>query len=407
MLKLKKINLQSIYAIDLLFLSLLVNSTLLMYFNAILSRLPFIGLLSEFVEPVTVVFITLIALSLPRFLKVLTINDYLFYIVCVCVFFLHYFLYEDNQIYLDDLCIKFNLCVLPCYFIGRTIDYERNSNLITLLSILSILSFSYLHFFIFSSVDKEEDRMAGDMGAAFTVLPFIILTLLDAFKTKRIISICLSVYGVFLLLSLGNRGSLLYTLVYLAILSYHKVKHMTLKRKMIILLIIGFVGLCFMIFYDVIFMFTYVLIEQSGMSLRILDKVVEEELGDSSGRDEFVNIILKSISENPLGLGVGGDRFILKGIYVHNLFIELLSIFGYFGGICIIFFLLRLIYKAYKTVTNTNVYSFYVAMVCFGCLPLLTSSSLLEWPFFFLLLGYSVKVSRMKFSYKETACNYV
>ena len=182
---------------------------------------------------------------------------------------------------------------------------------------------------------------------------------------------------------------------------------MTLKRKMIILLIIGFVGLCFMIFYDVIFMFTYVLIEQSGMSLRILDKVVEEELGDSSGRDEFVNIILKSISENPLGLGVGGDRFILKGIYVHNLFIELLSIFGYFGGICIIFFLLRLIYKAYKTVTNTNVYSFYVAMVCFGCLPLLTSSSLLEWPFFFLLLGYSVKVSRMKFSYKETACNYV
>lgn len=396
MLKLKKYNFRSLSPIDILFFSLLVNGTLLAYLNAALSRLPFISSLSTIVEPAVIIVITLVVLSIPSFLKVLTIGDYMFYIVCLCVFFLHYILFVNNQIYLDDLWGKFNLYVLPCYFIGRTIDYEKNANIITLLSILSLLAYSYLHFIYSSNVDKTEQIASGDMAAAFTVLPFIILIILDAFNTKRVISICLSIYGVFLLLSFGNRGSLLYTLIYVAILGFKKMRSMSLSQKWFILCIFGLLSSFVYVFYDIIFIYLYTILEQGGMSLRILDKVVEEEIGDSSGRDELTKIVFASLSDNPLGLGVGGDRAVLKGIYVHNLFVEILSIFGYWGGGFVILVFFNLIYKAYKKVINTNLYSFYVGLVCFGCLPLLTSSSFLEWPFFFMFLGYSVKVLSMK-----------
>lgn len=393
MLSFDKYNIKSLRPIDILLLLLLFNY-LKGYFFITLSRIPHLGIISYIAELTLIV--TLILLSLPKFINELNIKDFMFFTTCLFIYLIHYLFFLNNQAYLDELFFEFIFFTLPYYFVGRIIDYKKLSNLITVLSIASIVCFSIIRFII--NANEDHEWTGGDMHSAYIMLPYVIFTILNAFKTKKIISICFGIYSITLLISLGNRGSILYAIIYIAIMVLLTIRFS--KRKIIFLIFLGFFALLLYIYYDLIFAGLYVFLESKGLSIRILDKINENEFYDSSGRDYLISTVLNHLVQNPIGLGIAGDRVIL-GVYVHNLFIEFLSIFGILGGLIVIILFLRLIYKTCKAIINVPEYiEFYTALICFGCLPLMTSSSFIEWPMFFLLIGYSVRILKMKKSLK-------
>lgn len=386
----KKYNIKSLSSTDILFLIAFTHRTLWGYVKVILSRIPFIGGERSTILTITIVFILIFA-SIQRFVKVLKPIDFIFYFVALTVFLLQYLIYPENQLYLDEFSKKFLISSLPFYFLGRIIEYNKISNLITLISILSIIGYSLIHFAV-NDISKLNE--AGDMYAAYIIMPFIVLTIMDAFKTSNKISIITSIYSFVLLLSLGNRGSVLYTIIFIAICIIYKIKYTSVVKKLLVYTMIG------IILYFIMYVFLdniYDQFEKIGLSTRIFDKINENEL-DTSGRDLIYQKLLGELRYNILGFGLTGDRVFLKDSFAHNIFIELLFSFGYIIGSIIIIILLYVVTKAYIKAKNNDDYLFYMALVSFGLLPLMTSSSFLVWPNFYMLIGYSITILKKRYT---------
>ena len=148
-------------------------------------------------------------------------------------------------------------------------------------------------------------------------------------------------------------------------------------------------------YFDFIVLGLHGIMEQLGFSVRIFEKIIEGEITDSSGRDVIVNKLFSELNANPWGLGLLGDR-VVTGIYAHNFFIEIIVSYGYFVGSMICMLLLICIVKALRTYRHTNSSLFYMSMVCFGFLPLMTSHSFLTYPNFWLFVGYTISILSTK-----------
>ena len=131
----EKYNIRALTSIDILFLVLLVRHTFLVYVEVFLSRLPIVGTVSDILISLVVVF--LILRAIPSIVSQLRFGDYAFYSICVLVFLSTYIFYPQNSELLDDVRADFLFYVLPFYFVGRTINYDRTKDFIALFSVLS------------------------------------------------------------------------------------------------------------------------------------------------------------------------------------------------------------------------------------------------------------------------------
>lgn len=371
-------------ALDCLFLTVWVRFTLLDYVRVVVMHLPVINSLSDFVIPI--VMVIMILLSLKLFIKRLSVSDIFFSLVVICLYLMTYVFYPENTTFLDETSFSFLICSLPYYFVGRIIDYEKVAKPLYVLSVISIICMTLFYFAKIS--DGEALEEGSGMNSAFRMLPFIMIVFCHAFKYKDIISILLGLFSVFVLLSFGNRGSVLYLFVFIIVGILHSMKS---NNKFLIILALSIIIGLFYIYFDFIILGLYGIMGELGFSVRIFDKIIEGEIADSSGRDVIVNTLLTELNTRPLGLGLIGDR-VVTGTYAHNFFIEVIVSFGYFIGPFICILLLIYLVKAFQKSIRTDKHLFYVATICFGFLPLMTSSSFLTYPNFWLFLGYTISV---------------
>lgn len=384
----KNYNFKSLSCTDILFFLALTNTTLWGYVKIILSRLPIIGSISNVLTATFV--IALIIICTPKFFKILKPVDYIFYFACLITYLLQYIIYPQNTFYLDESINIFLLKTLPFYFIGRIINYDKTAVHINLISIISIIC-SLIIVFVINNNDNDELNVVGHMGSAYILLPFIQLMILDAFKTNKVSSIVLSIISFIYLLSLGNRGSVLYLTIYIIICFLKVFKKQSIYKKSILILVIIFL----FIYITSIKETLYSLFIDANMSTRVFDMMSEDGI-NTSGRDNIAYIIFEHLSNNWSGFGLTGDRLLLNGAYSHNIFIELLFSFGYIFGGLIIILLISSVIKAIQKCKNTNNELFYWSLICFGLLPLMTSQSFLFYPNFFLLIGYTVQINTNK-----------
>jgi hypothetical protein len=396
MLYLKKDIIKSVSIIDVLFIIVLVKETLWSYFGIVLSKIPIIGLISN--EITTIFILCLVLLSASNFIKILKPIDYIICSAFLVIYLLQYIIFPQNTDFLEEGIVKFLFYSLPLYFIGRTIDFEKLSNIITFLSILSILTITFTSFYYKGGDDFGGAYGGYHMNLSFKLLPFVLLTLLDAFNNKRMISIALAIYGFILLLSLGNRSCIVYLTICFLYFFVYSLKAISNLKKFIIVIIVPFI---IYLFYDLIFENLYSIVSEKGVTARIFTSIEDDRFFEDSGRFNIFKNIFSSLSSNPFGLGFFGDR-ILTGIYSHNIFVEILSSFGYFIGSFLIVGLLIVLFKAYKYSFENN-HLFFIALVGFCLLPLMTSGSFIEYPYFYFLLGYCIKliVSKATFLYKR------
>lgn len=125
-------------------------------------------------------------------------------------------------------------------------------------------------------------------------------------------------------------------------------------------------------------------------NLRIIELYNEGNISDSSGRDNLQDIVLQAIYQRPLrGWGVGADRLLLDGSYVHNIVLETICSFGvFFGGFFLLMLTIILVRAFFSKNKNIRLIAFiFISSVV---LKMFSSSSIFACREFSIFLGICV-----------------
>ena len=369
---------------DLIIMLVWISNPLLDYAQIVFNHLPIINSFSDAIIPF--IFTLVVFGSLNFYRRVIQVNDILFYIVCALICGFSYVCYPQNATYMEVYFPDFLYSVLLVYFVG--VSMVRIKKIFPHLELLSYIT--VICFFIFKNfvtTDGETVSAGGDMSGAYAILPHLMFISWRAIIRKGWSRILVPLVSVGILLILGNRGSLLCYIIFIIV--YFLILEKKYKQPIfcIISAVLLVVTMCFS---ETIMMMAYYFVDSIGYSTRIFDKMLEDELLDSSGRNEIADMLINSIAERPfLGYGIAGDRLICD-TYAHNLFLEFLVSYGVvFGGV-IILMLIYIILRAYFKTHDIELKVFFLILFFSGFFPLMLSSTYLQEPDLFLFIGFSV-----------------
>lgn len=178
-------------------------------------------------------------------------------------------LIQGGELHYDDMTFSYTLCIMVCALIAKTQKYD----------------------FYFILLACACMFVAGTRGPILCTICAVLLSMLLNFKSKR-------------------------TFVYIVI----GIIAIVLVQLNLIGIIVNGIG--------------EYLTKFGITELRILDYFNEGNMLDSSGRDTLQGTVISAIMSRPFrGWGIGSDRMLLDGSYVHNIFLEVLCSFGLiFGG---------------------------------------------------------------------------
>jgi len=372
-----------------IFVGIMWGYMLLNYVRGVVNHLPFLNNYTDEIER-TCVILPLI-LSLPNLLNKFAVFDYLFYVFLAALYFLNYALHPENTNYLNENIYTCLCIATPMYFIGRIMDIEKYFKLMTIISIICIY-ISFYYFLHYAQSAKNMSEVAGDdnMHTAYMLLPHILLLTWNSLKKINIFYIITSILGVIFLFSCGTRGPLVcfgfFFLTYF--LFFMNFPHAYIIKGII-------VSLCFILIY-----FLHTIIEflihtftDFQLSTRILDKFIDGELGNDSGRGA-IKIALKRYLDTYgdfTGLGYfGSKRF--GYIYPHDLILDFQISYGYIiGTLLLIAITLLLCYALYASKTKMEK-CFIFLLISFTILKYLLSSTFITEMYFYFLIGYCIRI---------------
>lgn len=370
--------------LDLLILLIWISNPLLIYTKIVLSHIPIIHTFAEYLIPV--LYASLIILSASMLIKRIRLNDLIFFVLVFIVFLLHFVCYPNN-IYMKEYFPEFLVSTLPMYFIGVSMkDIKKIFPHMEFFSYVAVIC--YFIFRKITSTDGDLNVSGGDMSGAYALLPFISFITWRIFEQNRkYLRVIVPIICLFIFLLLGNRGSMLCYIIF--IILYLCLVKKVYKRYSIIAGII-LILIAIIVFFNEIIIATALLSEEFGFSSRIIEKIIEGGMLDSSGRDSLIKTSLTAIAQQPLfGYGITGDRTILDSMYVHNIVLEFLIHYGCILGSILIIVCFAIIIKAYRRSNDMGLRSMLLILIICGLCPLFLSSTYLEWPKFFLLMGFS------------------
>ena len=196
-------------------------------------RIPFFGPTSNFASILVTVILLLGAL---RYLISITrLSDSLFWLFFAFAFLISMSsnsrILEVQEEYLSSSL----LYSVPYLFLGLAVDIQNMWKPMSRISVIVILWYVfycliYQQSKIGSMVDNE---VRENMHFAYIVLPHVLMCIWSSFKDKDYISIFAAVVGSFLLLSFGNRGSIVDLMFFLVtyILFFLKYKNNHIKKS--------------------------------------------------------------------------------------------------------------------------------------------------------------------------------
>lgn len=330
------------------------------------------------------------------------INLYIFMYCFIFIFLilLSFILHPDflnEYVFLTRLIFT---SIFPSFIIGLNVTdsefiIKKSRNYI-------IFSLFYL---ILSSILK--DNSIYYMTISYQVLPFCLLSYIYAIYSKKKIYFAIFALESLIILFLGARGAFLCVLVFVFIsLMLNSNFRKKMKGISIILILISS---CLVVFKKQIIDFSLILIPNS----RFLTLLSEGNLFEISTRiNIYSSLILNIISKPFLNFGLLSDRIFLienyagnnllgfnvdtdmfRGLYAHNIFLELAMNFGVFIGIIISIYLIYILAIKFFILLKTNnkiQINFYILLFVIGFIPLMFSSSYLINSNFWILIGYSI-----------------
>lgn len=370
-----------------------VRYTLLPFATAIISRIPIIDTVSQYIMPIVIgVFIVL---SLSWFLKNVKIYDVIFYIVFLLVILLTMLFYPKNAVYIESDLWRIVGLALPMFFMGIAFKYDVVKKDLYWASLISvILLFLYQLYFLVIGRELLDDNM----NAAYNILPSVLYLILWAFASKKIICFVWVFIGAMLLFIFGTRGPILAFIVFLLLMVFIKILKMKNSIKQVICIAICLLIAYFLLCTDIMLEIATKLSKKFsdiGFSTRVFDYFINGDISDDNGRNYLAEKVINAISLNPLGYGLMGDRVVLD-IYVHNIVLEMLCDFGLVLGSIIIFVIVLL--PIFSLIKNKNIgFSHFILMIfSMVLIKLMLSGSFITEPYFYFMLGISINGLRNK-----------
>ena len=381
----------------LLFALLWVQNCAYLFLYRILVRIPIIRLFSDLIFPAVVVL--LIVGAAPFIFKRLRAAEVFVYLgLSVAILLSLVFNTEAVSAAIEGELFRMLVATMPFLFVGASLDYKENEKWLFYLSAANVAAM--LGFQVYNILVGNE-LLSDNMAPSYYVLPSVAYLLLSAVDKKGALRWCAFLIGLALLLSYGTRGPILCIAVFAAGLIIYKavsIKSLALKAIFIIITVFVIYLLAFTDFFYSVLMWLSELFGGFGLSTRIFDMALENNILDDSGRGGLSEKILAAISENAIfGKGIMADRGLL-GNYAHNIAYELWYSFGVILGTAVLGAIIVLPIVAMRRTGDHAQRLFIWMLSVISIVKLLLSSSFLYETNLFLLIGYSLSVIRRNFN---------
>lgn len=363
------------------------------YVRGLLLHLP---LISGYVGIIiNIIVIIPIVLAIPYIIKDTTFyKGTLLYIIICILYLLNGEIYPENYEVLNSNLSRCLFSSFPFLLFGCLIDIKKYYNAFYYASIFYI-SLDIFYFLIYNSTGVSVSGVEGDhnMGAAYAILPHVLLCISACFRDFKIWKLGVVVIGVIMLLSYGTRGPFFCLLFFIAayLLFIQKI-----RSKKVIFSIIIIATLVF-VFQDYILRWLITIVgDYLGMSTRIFDGILDSTIAEDDARSWIVETLISTLnSTNTLfGFGLLGSYNITGG-YPHNFFVDMVFTFGYLiGGILLLLFAFVSI-KAYQKSEDTE-RMFFLILLSSGFMHLMFSGTFVFDADFYLYIGYIIKLLSKK-----------
>lgn len=280
--------------------------------------------------------------------------------------------------------------VLPLFFVGLAMPSEEKERarffqFLYYLSIMSIVA-SFLYMFYFRLTGRSFSG-PNNMDMAYkNIIPVLFVTWYAGKKRDWVGYVAVAL-GVFFMMAMGTRGvqlmmGLWIIICFVCIGSNRKLKLMIVGGLALLVILLFATGLIIPIAQWMKNIF-----DSMGINSRVFEFILDSSLLDDNGRAELWGPAVEALSLIPGGLMY--DRHVLQVGYVHNLALELMLDFGIVGGIALLVALVLLATKAAVRAEGMDRW-FLLQFCCLFAVKLMLSSSYLQEPYFFFMLGFAV-----------------
>lgn len=315
------------------------------------------------------------------------------------LFEMNYMVYLQNQTILETYMVKSVFLTFPFLFMGELIDIHSMKKVFSRISLITIVWYVfYSMYYLQNKMGSFSDNgMRENMHFAYLVLPHVLMCVWSSFTEKKdYLSYLGATLGVVLLLSYGNRGSIIDLLFFVVVYILFFVNY---KRRWLIWFLTIIIG--FILYYYVveIILFLQVTFEELGMSTRIFDTLSENSFftGNSvDERDAFKDVLWNAVRNAPLfGYGICGSWQFIQS-YPHDLVLDLFISFGPFAGSLLMISLAALSIRAYRSCVTDTERQFLLLLFIVGVFKLFISYTFIDNVETFMYIGYCFYLIRNK-----------
>lgn len=379
-------------AFNVMFVLIWIRHTLLSFVLQVFYSLPYIQRIAEYIFPITIIFLTLMAL--PYIKKHIHLTDILFMFLGMLLLVASPVIWPENAEYLSESTWQIMTAVLPLYLVGLCYDHESLKKPLFFASLAGCATM--LLYQIYQLLLNREIAYDG-MGQAYYTLPCVMYLVYYAFEQRKLKYWLFALAGIVFVSSFGARGPVFIVLVFLAVQMFIKIVNSKSGVFKFFFIIGAFLCAYLILSGNLITKLAEFLsdkISDIGLSTRVFDYFLSGNLADGSGRFGISQKILEAIKAHPaFGYGLMGDRAIMaNGGFAHNLFLELWCQFGVIFGTIIALAIVLIPVFSIKKQKDPSFSNFLLMLSCTVLIKLMGSSSFLLEPHLFLLLGISIPI---------------
>jgi hypothetical protein len=355
--------------------------------NALFLRVPGLQMIAPSIQNILLIFS--IVLSAKAFIGKLKFFDAFFYFSTCFVYILQYVLFPQNEKYLYNDNFRVLITVVPFYFFGVILDHTKLKKLLFVGSCAMILFRIYHDVFFVNDFIGNLDGGGHEsaMWQSYTTLPYVLYVWWYMLGRVNLLAIFFSMLGLFLIISYGNRGSLVCLISFISLYLLFFIQY---KRRWLAYCLIFIISSVILYFSTEIILALNSWVEVLGMSTRLFDKFLDSDFLYTDDRDVLIDRLKPHMDNMGFwGFGIDG-AFPIIGIYPHKIHYDLWVSFGYCIGTLIMLVLIYLPIKVFLSTNNKETKQLLLLFVILGIEPLFFSFSYIIWPYFFLFIGFCV-----------------
>jgi hypothetical protein len=238
------------------------------------------------------------------------------------------------------------------------------------------------------------------MGLSYSMLPFACATVDRLVVRPRFVHGLVALLGLAGIIGFGTRAPLFALLIFSGVRVFNRVRpHVGTFVGLVILGAVTVAPVWLLQSGRAVIAIGDAL-TRYGLSSRILERLAQDDLGGTSGRDLMYSNALDLLRTHPFGLGLVNDRVLIaeslgvyadsaSGLYPHNLLLELCLQFGIGLGLIAIAGLIVVGVRSLKFSRQSEGHQLWLWFAC-GVLPLMVSASYLQFEFFWMWLALAL-----------------